>query len=331
MFFHVILPLSGGLFIFLGGMKLMEAALRQLGGPLLSKWLNRATASPWKGLLFSSGLTALLQSSTAVTVLTIGLVNAGLLTYGRTLGIILGTNVGTVVTTELLGLQLGRWAMPLLGVSLLSWAVSVMLVERGAPFRASPPRRLLAFQYACLACSGFALLLGGIQLMQTTGPWVRDAGVFRWFLEHSEDSMWWAFAAGACLTAIIHSSAAVIGTAISLAAAGALPVDVGIGIVIGSNVGTCVTALIAALGGSRAGHFVAWSHTGLNIAGALLFMPFINGLEQAAAWMSSGPGTQIAHAQTLFNLICSLAVLPICYLPVWERMGSSPPAQPTVR
>lgn len=331
MLFHIILPLSGGLLVFLGGMKLLEAALRQLGGPLLSSWLNRATASPLKGLLFSSGLTALLQSSTAVTVLTIGLVNAGLLTYGRTLGIILGTNIGTVVTTELLGLQLGRWAMPLLIISLLAWAVSVIIVEREAPFRTKPPSKLLAFQYASLACAGFALLLGGIRVMQAIGPWVSDAGMFRWFLERSGDSMWWAFTAGACLTAIIHSSAAVIGTAISLAAAGALPVEVGIGIVIGSNVGTCVTALIAALGGSRAGHFVAWSHTGLNIAGALLFMPFIDQLAQAAAWMSSGAGAQIAHAQTLFNVICSLAVLPLCYLPFWERMGSLPTVPPTAR
>ncbi len=82
MFIHVILPLSGGLLIFLGGMKLMEAALRHLAGPFLTRWLNRATVSPWRGMLFSSGITALLQSSTAVTVLTIGLVNAGLLTYG---------------------------------------------------------------------------------------------------------------------------------------------------------------------------------------------------------------------------------------------------------
>lgn len=108
----------------------MEAALRHLAGPFLTRWLNRATVSPWRGMLFSSGITALLQSSTAVTVLTIGLVNAGLLTYGRTLGIILGTNIGTCLTTELMGLQLGKLAAPLLCGSLLCWGTAVLWGKR---------------------------------------------------------------------------------------------------------------------------------------------------------------------------------------------------------
>lgn len=326
---HVILPLCGGLFIFLGGMKLMEAALRHLAGPFLTRWLNRATVSPWRGMLFSSGITALLQSSTAVTVLTIGLVNAGLLTYGRTLGIILGTNIGTCLTTELMGLQLGKLAVPLLCGSLLCWSAAVLWgesisVRQYASAGVSPGSNGLsppqAVQYISLVFAGFSLILAGIRVMQTVGPWIEQAGLFRWFLDHAAANMWWAFAAGACLTALVHSSAAVIGMAISLAAAGALPADVGIAIVIGSNVGTCVTALIAAVGGSVSGKFVAWSHVLLNVGGALLFMPLIPGLEMAAAWISTEPGAKVAHAQTLFNVISSLLVLPLCYLPVWTRL-----------
>lgn len=325
MFIHVILPLCGGLLIFLGGMKLMEAALRHLAGPFLTRWLNRATGSPWRGMLFSSGITALLQSSTAVTVMTIGLVNTGLLTYGRTLGIILGTNIGTCLTTELMGLQLGKLAVPLLCASLLCWSIAVLWGEAipGHQYVSTGSHGLSrpqAVQYISLVLAGFSLILAGIRVMQSVGPWIEQAGLFRWFLDHAAANMWWAFTAGACLTALVHSSAAVIGMAISLAAAVALPADVGIAIVIGSNVGTCVTALIAAVGGSTSGKFVAWSHVLLNVGGALLFMPLIPGLEMAAAWISAEPGAKVAHAQTLFNLISSLLVLPFCYLPVWIRV-----------
>lgn len=328
-FVHVILPLCGGLLIFLGGMKLMEAALRHLASAFLTRWLNRATVSPLGGMLFSSVITALLQSSTAVTVLTIGLVNAGVLTYGRTLGIILGTNIGTCLTTELMGLQLGKLAVPLLCGSLLCWSTAVLwgeavperqYVSAGASPGSGGLSRPQAVQFISLVFAGFSLILAGIRVMQAVGPWIEQAGLFRWFLDHAAVNMWWAFAAGACLTALVHSSAAVIGMAISLATAGALPVDVGIAIVIGSNVGTCVTALIAAIGGSVSGQFVAWSHVLLNVGGALLFMPFIPGLEMAAAWISAEPGAKVAHAQTLFNVISSLLALPVCYLPLWKHL-----------
>lgn len=265
----------------------------------------------------------MLQSSTAVTILTIGLANARLITYGRTLGIILGTNIGTCLTTELVGLQLGRFGLPLLMLSLLGWALFVVLSELN-PFAPTRTRNtLLGAQYGFLAIAGFALIMIGIQVMQSIAVPLRSMGVFQWFLDRAADSLWWGFLAGACLTALIHSSAAVISMAITLAATGVLPVEIGIAIVIGSNVGTCITAVIAAAGGASAGKFVAASHVVLNVAGALLFMPLISLLQAASAWISADAGAQIAHAQTLFNVISSLLALPFCYLPVWHKR---PPA-----
>ena len=133
-----------------GGMKLMETALQRMAGPMLAGWLNRATSAPWKGMAFSAGATAILQSSTAVTVLTIGLANARLITYGRTLGIILGTNIGTCLTTELIGLQIGRAALPLLVISLTGWAVFVVLSERNQAAPNIPEDSLLTPNIAFL-------------------------------------------------------------------------------------------------------------------------------------------------------------------------------------
>ncbi|GAF07017.1 Na/Pi symporter [Paenibacillus pini] len=148
---------------------------------------------------------------------------------------------------------------------------------------------------------------------------MQNAGLFEWFVDRSSHNVWMGFAAGFCLTALMHSSAAVIGLAIALAGTGTLPVEVGIAIVLGSNVGTCVTALIASVGSTKSGKFVAWSHVVLNAGGALLFLPLIPYLHNAVAWMSPDHGVQIAHAQTLFNVLSSLIALPLCYLPIWKR------------
>lgn len=123
-------PICYGLVLFLLGMKVMEAALQRWAGPLLQRWLHKATSTPLKGMVSSMAVTALLQSSTAVTVLSIGFANAGLLSYSGTLGIILGTNIGTTVTTELISLQIGQAALPLLTLSLMLWAGLVISAER---------------------------------------------------------------------------------------------------------------------------------------------------------------------------------------------------------
>ncbi|MBT2288131.1 Na/Pi cotransporter family protein [Paenibacillus albidus] len=319
----LLFPVVYGLVIFLAGMKLMEAALSRLAGPLLIKGLHSATSTPLKGLIASSVLSALLQSSTAVTVLTIGMVNAGLLSYARTLGIILGSNIGTCLTTELIGLQISTLASPLLAVSLSLWGAAVVLAE-WPPYawRNADLIRKWAqlIQFISLAVAGFALVLWGIRVMQSIGPMLQESGLFMWFLDHAATSAWWGLAAGACLTALVHSSAAVIGMAMSVAASGVMPPELGIAIVLGANIGTCLTSVIASIGGSPSGVFVAYSHVVLNLGGALLFLPFIGPLANVAAWMGGGPAAHIAHAQTIFNVVCSLAVLPLCYLPFWARL-----------
>lgn len=323
MFSDLLFPVMYGIVIFLAGMKLMEAALSKLAGPILEDALGRATSTPLMGMLTSSVVTALLQSSTAVTVLAIGMVNAGLLSFGRTLGIILGSNIGTCLTTELAGLEIARFAGPLLAVSLALWATAVTAGElpaassrlSGAAIALSRP-----LQFISLAAAGFALVLWGISVMQSIGPALQSSGMFRWFLDRASESVLWGFAAGACLTALLHSSSATIGMTMGVASSGALPPHIGIAIVLGANVGTCITAVIASVGGSISGVFVAWSHVVLNAGGALLFLPFTGLLLRAAELIGGGPAAQIAHSQTIFNIGCSLLALPFCYLPLWKRV-----------
>lgn len=306
------------------GMKIMESALHAWAGPMLTKLLNASTTTPLKGMLFSTLVTAILQSSTAVTVMTIGLVNAGLLTYARTLGIILGGNIGTCLTTELIAFNFTELGTPLLIAACLIWIISILTIEMWPGLTVTAQARWRAVQYSSLAAAGFSLILVAIRWMQSVSPALQQAGILDWLVARASDSLLWGAVAGAVLTALIHSSAAVIGMTMTLVGAGALPVELGIAMVIGSNVGTCVTALIASLGGSRSGSFVAWSHIILNLGGAVLFLPFVSVLQEASAWITDDVSTQIAHSQTIFNIACSLLALPLCYLPVWSVKGTPP-------
>ncbi|KRE74981.1 Na/Pi cotransporter family protein [Paenibacillus sp. Soil750] len=334
----IILPVATGFILFLLGMKLMETSLQTWAGPRLQLWLERFTRTPVRGLITGTVLTAALQSSTAITVIAIGLVGAGVLSFPRTLGVILGTNIGTCLTTELIGLSLGGIGVPILIASASVWLASWLA---GPLPQASEPRSnaahagaalpqtavhdggrqwLRSVRYGSLAAAGFSLVLLGIKIMQTIGPALQSRGLFAWFVHQAQTSLLWGILAGAAVTALVHSSAAVIAMAMSLAATGAIPVELGVAITIGANVGTCVTAVIAGMSSSRAGRYVAWSHVLLNVGGAILFYPFIHWLVSLSALLANDAASQIARSQTIFNIVGSLIALPLCYLSMWKRL-----------
>lgn len=309
----IFLPLVAGLVIFLAGMKIMELALHHWAGPYLHQALERFTRTPLIGMVTGTGLTALMQSSSAITVITIGLVNAGVLSFPRTLGIILGTNIGTTLTTELISLNINHIAVPLLLGAAPVWLAGWLVPEGGGRFPRFG-RLLLRLRYPALALGGFSFVLLGMEVMQAIVPAVQSRGMFAWFVEQSQRSLLWGIAAGACLTAVIQSSAATIAMTMGLAAVQAISVELGIAITLGANIGTCSTAVLASIGGSKYGQLVAWAHILLNLGGAVLFYPLIWLLHEASAALSATPSGQIAHAQTLFNIASSLLALPLCYL-----------------
>jgi phosphate:Na+ symporter len=319
----IALPLAIGLAIFLAGMKVMELAMHCLAGPYLHSALERFTRTPLRGMLTGTGLTALLQSSSAITVITIGLVNTGLMSFPRTLGIILGTNIGTCLTTELIGLNMNHYAVNALIVSAAVWLASWIVPDRENAKFALLTRWLKSARYLALAVCGFSCILIGIEIMQTITPALQSRGLFAWFVEESKKSLLWGMVAGACLTAVIQSSAATIAITMGLASVQAISVELGIAITIGANIGTCATAFMAAIGGTKYGQLVAWAHIILNIGGALLFYPLLWVLYEASVMLSSTASGQIAHAQTIFNIATSLLALPICYLRVFRKVKTS--------
>jgi phosphate:Na+ symporter len=280
-----------GLALFLLGMKIMRNGLEQLAEKHLQAILLRFTKTPLRGMICGTLLTAVLQSSTAVTVFTIGLVDAGMLSFAQSLGIILGTNIGTTVTTQLLALKLDDFAWPLIAFGFL----------------------LLLFKQRIGAIwLGLGLIFAGVKQMQSIAVPLEQAGYLDWLLSATDYPILMGFLSGTMITAIIHSSSAMIAITMGFYASGVITLPFAIAVVIGSNVGTCATGLIAALSTKTSAKRVAIAHLVLNVGGALLFLPLIPMLLDVVAHFSSNPASQVAHTQTVYNVVCSLLVLPVC-------------------
>ncbi|QQE73089.1 Na/Pi cotransporter family protein [Brevibacillus composti] len=292
----VLAPFTFGLSFFLLGMYAMRTGFQNLAGKKMADWLARFTRTPmhsfWVGLLS----TFVLQSSSAVTVLTIGLTHAGMINFAQTVGIILGTNVGTTVTTELIALRLETFAVPMLLAGVALWLM---------------PNRLT--RCTGLVVAGFGLIFLGIDTMQVMAKPLQQSETFRSLFLESRHSIWLGLLTGTVFTGLIHSSSATTAITMGLMSHQVLSMETALAIVLGANIGTCFTAVIASIGTNAASRQVAWCHTLFNVAGALLFLPFLTQLAAISAALTDSPSMQIAHSQTIFNVVCSVAALPFAH------------------
>ncbi|RBP94089.1 phosphate:Na+ symporter [Cytobacillus firmus] len=281
-----------GLFIY--GMTLLRSGLFNLSADSLKKWLAVMTNSPWKGLVIGTIVTAVLQSSSAVMIITIGMVSARMLTFPQTIGIILGTNIGTTFTTELITFNIESYIIP------LAAAGSILAVLKKNSMR-STGLALLGLSAVFAAMRGFEYLAGS----------VKDNDMVNHWLLTLDGNYMFAVAAGIVLTAIIQSSTATTGIIMGFLTAEAMDLDTGIAIMLGSNIGTCVDAYLASIGSGKEARLTAFAHIWLNCLGVAAFYPFIHALAVLGQSASGSPDVQLAHISVLFNVISSLVVLPV--------------------
>lgn len=291
----ILVPFGFGLLVFLLGLSKMRTGLENLARDRLHDVLLQFTKTPLRGFFTGTVTTAFLQSSSAVTVLTIGFVNAGMLSFTQSLGIILGTNVGTTITTQILALNIEDLAIPL------------MVLGGGLYFLKHPVLKNFGSVFL-----GFGAIFWGIEWMQSIAIVLKEQGWISWLLLHGGNPIISGLFTGTVITALIHSSSACIAMTMGFFAAGAIPLPFAIAVVFGSNIGTCVTALMASIRTIPAAKQVAFAHLILNVAGVILFTPLIPVISAVTPQLSHDPATQIAHIQTLFNLLCSIVVLPFC-------------------
>jgi phosphate:Na+ symporter len=291
---RILLTLFGGMALLLYGMQLTGEGLQRAAGARLRQILTHLTSNRIVAALTGAGVTALIQSSTATTVMLIGFVQAGLLSLHQAMGIILGADVGTTFTVQLIAFHIYDYAPLLVGLGF-----STLFFAK---------RRL--FKDLGQALLGFGLIFLGLKLMIDGMEPLKASPLAAQVLVAFTESPLLGIGAAAIFTAVVASSAATIGLAIALAAHGLLPLAGAIPLVLGANIGTCITALTASMGSTTEAKRVAVAHIGFKLLGALAVLPFLGTFTDLAEASAVALPRQIANAHTLFNVGISLLFLP---------------------
>ncbi len=293
----ILIGLFGGLALFLFGMEQMTDALKSVAGGGMKRLLERLTRNRFSAAFAGAFVTAVIQSSSVTTVLVVGFISAGLLTFVQSIGVIMGANVGTTVTAQIIAFKITKYAL--------------VLVATGFALKFLSKKERVQ-QYG-LMVMGLGLVFFGMELMSGATRPLRSYEPFINLMQQMENPAF-GILVSAAFTGLIQSSSATTGVIIVLASQGFITLEAGIALVFGANIGTCVTALLAALGKPREAVQAAAAHVFFNIAGVLLWLGFIDQLAFLVREMSpagSGAGMsklasetprQIANAHTIFNI-----------------------------
>lgn len=290
-----ILSLLGGLALFLYGMQMMSNGLEAAAGNKMKQILEKLTSNRFKAVLVGAAITAVIQSSSATTVMVVGFVNSGLMTLNQAVWIIMGANIGTTITGQLIALDIGAIAplVAFLGVACIM-------------FMKSEQARHIAAIFA-----GLGVLFIGMDMMSASMEPLRDSEVFMNFMTNFSNPLV-GILVGAVFTAVIQSSSASVGILQALAATGMIPLSSAVYVLFGQNIGTCITAVLASIGTKTNAKRTTVIHLTFNIIGTALFTvlcmvtPFV-------AWMEAlnpDPVAQIANTHTVFNIATTLLLLP---------------------
>ena len=301
----MVIPFIGGLAMFIYGMNIMADGLQNAAGSKMKKILEVLTQNKFMGILLGALVTAIIQSSSATTVMVVGFVNAGLMNLTQAISVIMGANIGTTITGWLV--SSAEWAKFLSPSTLAPLAVMagviISLVSKKAKSK----------DVAAIII-GFGILFIGMNTMSDAVKPLRESEVFRTVFVSLGANPFLGILAGAGVTAIIQSSSASQGILLSLAAAGLVPTKAAVFIIMGQNIGTCVTAIISSVGASKNAKCVGTMHLLFNITGTILFT-IIALIVFAKADPSLGEGiitmTQISAIHTAFNIGTTIVMIPL--------------------
>lgn len=283
--FLLVVGLLGGLALFLLGLDAMTESLRLIAGDRLRNVLGRLTDNRFAGLLTGAGVTALIQSSSVTTVLVVGFITSGLMTFRQSISVIIGANIGTTVTAQIIAFNITT-------VALIAMALGF-----GIRFFAKQGKR----QTQGTVVLGFGLVFFGMSVMGDAMAPLRSSDTFIDIMSRLETPVL-GIAVGAAFTALVQSSSATTGIVIVLAQQGLITLETGVALILGANVGTAVTAVLAAIGKSREAHRAAAAHVLFNVLGVLIWLPAIGLLIDVVSDAGGGTARQVANAHAVFNI-----------------------------
>lgn len=302
---QLIFGLIGGTALLMYGVDMMGDGLEKASGETMKKILTVLTGKVWSAFLVGTFVTAIVQSSTAVTVLTVGFVNSGLMKLPQAIGIIYGANIGTTITAQLMAFsfkfKLTDIALPVLGIG---FAINSISKNKKA-------------KNIGQAMMGFGLMFLGLKILNDGIPYMQESEALRHFFTKYASIPVVGVILGIVVTAMVHSSAATVGLVMVLSQAGLIDLQSAICIMLGDNIGTCFTAQLASMTGNINARRTAWAHTLYNVFGVAvtwIALPvFMKIVILATDYMNSSAdiSVYIANSHTLFNLLSALLFLPI--------------------
>ena len=307
--FFGLLTMIGGLALFLYGMKTMGDALSKMAGGRLEQVLERMTNNPVKAVLLGAGVTAVIQSSSATTVMVVGFVNSGIMKLSQAVGVIMGANIGTTVTSWILslsGIESGNFFVKLLKPSSFSPVlalIGVILVMFIKNTKKNDVGTILI---------GFAVLMFGMDTMSSAVKPLADVPEFTSLFTAFENPVL-GMIVGAVLTAVIQSSSASVGILQAMCATGSVTVKAAIPVIMGQNIGTCVTALLSGVGANRNARRASLIHLYFNLIGTFVFMIVfyaMNHFVPFAFLSDTANGAVIAVIHSVFNIVSTIVLLP---------------------
>lgn len=313
-----ILSLIGGLALFLYGMNVMGDGLTKVSGGKLEKILEKLTSNPIKAVLLGAGVTAVIQSSSATTVMVVGFVNSGIMKLSQAVGIIMGANVGTTITS---------WILSLSGIESSSFFIQMLKPTSFSPILAIIGLLLMMsskndkHKDVGSILLGFAVLMFGMNAMSSAVEPLKDVPQFTHLLTMFTNPIF-GMLAGLILTAIIQSSSASVGILQALCSTGAVSFGCAIPIIMGQNIGTCVTAIISSVGASKNAKRTALVHLYFNIIGTALFMIVFYSINAFVHFDFLGDAATpagIAVVHSIFNIAATLVLLP--FAKVLEKLA----------
>ena len=291
------LALLGGLALFLYGMQMMSSGLEAAAGNKMKQILERLTANRLIGVLVGAGITAIIQSSSATTVMVVGFVNSGMMTLKQAVWIIMGANIGTTITGQLIALNVEAIApiFAFVGVAAIVFIKNAKIHNYG------------------LILAGLGVLFIGMDMMGNAMVPLRESEAFVSLMTKFSNPVF-GILAGMVFTAIIQSSSASVGILQTLASGGLIGLNSAVFVLFGQNIGTCVTALLASVGTGRNAKRTTIIHLAFNIIGTTLFtivcvvFPLA---DWVGSWTPGNPEAQIANMHTLFNVVTTILLLPV--------------------
>lgn len=294
--------IAGGVALFLYGIKLMSEALQFIAGDRMRQLIGTLTKTPLRGIFVGIIVTVLIQSSTGTTLMTVSFVNTGLLNLNQAIGIIMGANIGTTVTAQIIAFKIEAFALPLV-------ALGVVL---------SMFKRTKQLSYFASGIIGLGLLFMGMQTISGASNVIGEHKEMLMILSRNPLT---GVLAGMILTILIQSSAATIGLTMALASQGLITLDAAIPIILGDNLGTTLTAVVVAMGASRPAKQAASAHVLFNLLGTVIFLLAFPLYKELVIMSSRDIGRQIANAHTIFNVLNTIIFFP--FIPLLAKLISA--------